>query len=300
MPDPAPSDPSPKHRRRPWLRRLVAYPLFTLLGLLTVRWTSLAESQVFYVPSREPFESLPGCEDVSFPTPDGLLLHGWFVHPRGSKAGPGPWPTILHCHGNAGNISSHIDFSEFLAEDGFAVLIFDYRGYGRSSPASGLTRDKLMVDSTAALDYLLTRRDVDHGRLGAYGVSIGGVFAARLAADRTDVKALCTVATFSSWRGIAADHLPVIGPLMLPGGLDPEDAVAALGGKPYLIVHGAKDEIANVRHAGILESAARSGGVPVTKLIVPGADHNGVMFTDQGEQKAVCEFFERALPSAGR
>lgn len=194
----------------------------------------------------------------------------------------------------------HVEYSEFLADHGIAVLIFDYRGYGRSSPASGLTRNALMEDARAAMAYLKARPEVDPERIGVMGVSLGGVFASRLAVKDASVKALCTVAAFSSWRGIAGDHLPVIGPLILPGGLDPADSVrSARKGLPMLLVHGDRDEIVPVRHAGVLEAAAREAGLDVTTLIVEGASHNSVMFTNQGEQQAVGDFFARALGVPG-
>lgn len=286
-------------RARRWAlaigKRLVVWPLVLLLGVLIVRWMSWAESRVFYVPSREAFPTPWGVEDVTFSGPQGRLLHGWFIPPAGSAREHEPWPVVLHCHGNAGNVSGHIDFSSFLAEHGLAVFIFDYRGYGKSAPASGLTRGQLMEDSRAAMDYLVTRRDIDPARVGVLGVSLGGVFATALAAERPGIRALCTVAAFSKWRGVAGDHVPILGPLLLSGDLNPADSLGKLKGTPVLIVHGELDEIVNVRHARILADAAKSSGVEVTSLIVPNAHHNDVLFTNQGEQDVVAEFFTAAL-----
>ncbi len=276
-------------------KRLVVWPILLVLGVMMVRWMSWAESRVFYVPSREAFPTPLGVEDVTFTGPQGRLLHGWFIPPAKSPQEPGPWPVVLHCHGNAGNVSGHIDFSSFLPEHGVAVFIFDYRGYGKSAPASGLTREQLMEDSRAAMDYLLTRRDIDPARVGVMGVSLGGVFATALAAERPGIRALCTVSAFSTWRGVAADHLPILGPLLLSGDLNPVDSARKLKGTPMLIVHGELDEIVNVRHAAILAEAATSSGAEVTRLIVSKAHHNDVLFTDQGEQDAVGAFFAAAL-----
>lgn len=270
------------------------YPLVIVAAVVVIRWLHIVESRVFYMPSRAAFQTPLGYEDVSIPTPDGLTLHGWFIPPAGAKPGSGPWPTILHCHGNAGNVDSHIDFSSFLTDHGFAVLIFDYRGYGRSSLASGLSRDLLLIDARAALDYLLTRPDVDRERIAAFGVSLGAVFALRLAADRPEVKAICAVSAFSSWSAVAGDHLPVVGPLLIPSGLNPADSARELGAKPLLIVHGDRDEIVNARHAGIIEEAARSGGAVVARFVIPGGDHNGILQTEE-EQRPIVEFFAAAL-----
>src|SRR5262245_28674085 len=68
------------------------------------------ESRLAYFPSREPFDTPRGVEDVTFRSKDGLTLHGWFMPAPG--VGPGaPGAAVLHVHGNAGNIESHADFS---------------------------------------------------------------------------------------------------------------------------------------------------------------------------------------------
>ncbi|QOI99318.1 MAG: alpha/beta fold hydrolase [Phycisphaeraceae bacterium] len=151
--------------------------------VMVVRWTSLAESVAVYHPSRELFETPRGYEDVWIDGPGGVKLHGWFL--RAAGAAPGERrAAVLHAHGNAGRLPDHEGFSSYLAGAGFHVLMFDYRGYGRSSPARLLTREKLLADTLAAYDALATRDDVDAGRIGVYGVSLGGTFALHAAARR--------------------------------------------------------------------------------------------------------------------
>ena len=66
-------------------------------------------------------------EDACFQAADGTRLHGWYV-PR-----PGGRAAVLFCHGNAGNITHRAGVLEMLRDRvGVSVLIFDYRGYGRS------------------------------------------------------------------------------------------------------------------------------------------------------------------------
>ncbi|MCG3121985.1 MAG: hypothetical protein GIKADHBN_00358 [Phycisphaerales bacterium] len=275
------------------MTRVVLWPLLLLLGVLIMRWTSWAESRVFYIPDRAPFATPPEYVDVSIPTPDGLSLHGWLMPPAGNV--PKPWPAVLHCHGNAGNVSLHADFSSFLTDHGIAVLIFDYRGYGRSSAASGLVRDKLLTDSRAALEFLLTQPDIDPARVGALGVSLGGVFASALAGERSEIRAVCLVNAFSSWRGVATDHAPVLGRLFIADGLDPVSNLRSGAGRPVLIVHSERDEIIHPRHAGLLADGARAGGWEATTFIAPGVDHNSVLSEGSDEQRAVAEFFVRTL-----
>src|SRR5688572_495211 len=43
-----------------------------------------------------------------------------------------PKGTIVHFHGNYGNVSSHFPLAVFLLKYGYDVLAFDYQGYGAS------------------------------------------------------------------------------------------------------------------------------------------------------------------------
>lgn len=277
--------------------RIPARALCAIATLLAVlHLSACAESSTFYYPSREPFLTPTGVEDVTFRTAGGLTLHGWFMPARGRTPASPPGPAILHVHGNAGNIASHADFSAFLTDAGLSVLIFDYRGYGRSDPAPRLDRNLLYADTAAALDYLLSRPDVDRARIGVYGVSVGSVFALALAADRPEVRAVAEVSGFSTWRSIAADHLPLIGPLLIPSGLDPVESVARLGTRPLLIVHGQADAIVPPYHADTLARAATQHGVAVEKLLVPGGDHNDLIFESDKARRAIADFFRRHLP----
>src|SRR5687768_16517688 len=47
-------------------------------------------------------------EEVAIPTPDGLRLHGWWV------PAPGARHTLLHLHGNAGNISHRLELLQIF------------------------------------------------------------------------------------------------------------------------------------------------------------------------------------------
>lgn len=288
---------------RPGVRSLrllgvVAITLAVLVGI--VRVTGVAEG-LAYVPSRQPFVTPPGFEDVWFESSDGVKLHAWFmpaVAAPGKAESASPGPAVLHAHGNAGTLADHRSFSEFLTRAGFHVFLFDYRGYGRSDEAGPLRRGKLLLDTQAAMDALAARPEVDPGRIGVMGVSLGGVFTSSLAAQDDRVRALVLVSAFSSWHGVAGDWLPVIGPLLIPSGLDPKIQVAKLGGRPLLIVHGQADEIIDIRHASVLKEAAESASVPVRLRAVPGGDHNSLLQSDPSSREAIVDFFRAGLAPA--
>ena len=103
---------------------------------------------------------------------------------------------MLHLHGNAGTMANHVGFSDFLTHRGVHVLMLDYRGYGKSDIGK-LRRDAVLRDAHAGLDALLARGDV--GRVGVYGVSLGGAFALKLAGERQEVDRVATLSTFSAF-----------------------------------------------------------------------------------------------------
>lgn len=272
-------------------RMVVALGILAVIALITGS-TGMIESVTFYFPSRQPFATERGVEDVSIATPDGKTLHGWFIRARGARPGE-VRPAVLHCHGNAGNISSHVDFSRFLTDRGVHVLIFDYRGYGRSSPARGIRREHLVVDALAAFDALAARPDVDPARIGIYGVSLGGAPALAVATQRP-ARSVCSVSAFTSFPSVASDHVPILARLLIMPGRAPIDDVARLGSRPYLIVHGERDSIVRPRHARELHAAANAGGVPVSLAMIRQADHNDIAEYEQMRTE-VGDFFARTL-----
>lgn len=258
-----------------------------------MRLTGLAES-LFYWPSPGSVTTPVWYEDVEFITPDGVTLHAWFMPARGVEAGERA-PAILHAHGNAGDVASHESFSRFLTDAGFHVLLFDYRGYGQSESGGRPNRDRLTIDTQAALDALIARDDVDTRRVGVLGVSLGGAFALRVAAEDQRVRSVATMSAFSSWWRVANDAAPGFGWLLIPRGVEPERSAAALGDRPLLVMHGLGDNTVRPHHAERLEAAAANAGVPVERWIHPTAGHNDLVQSYTEPRQVLIDFFKRTL-----
>lgn len=282
----------PHLRRRAPLRHAIF--LLALAASAFAVGASGCMERLFFYPDRSPFTTPPGVEDVSFSTPDGLTLHGWFIPPNGRTDDAPPAPAVLHVHGNAGNVSQHLDFCRFLADEGFAVLLFDYRSYGRSDPGP-LRRRRLVSDAHAALDALLARPGIDPTRIAVYGNSLGAVVGLALAAERPEVRAVVSAAAFSRWQRIAADHTGLLGRALIRHGLDAEVSAATLGNRPLLVIHGTADEIVPAYHAERIADSARAARVPVTVFLLEGVTHNDLMLT-RPAQRAVAVFLREALP----
>ncbi len=119
-------------------------------------------------------------DPVAIPTPDGLRLGGTLFRPTS------PNDRAVTIQAATGVKQEYYGrFAAYLAERGFTVLTYDYRGIGRSRPraADGVTpatlrgfaasmRDWAAVDAPAALDFL--EQAAPGAKLIVLGHSFGG------------------------------------------------------------------------------------------------------------------------------
>lgn len=83
-----------------------------------------------------------------------------------------PWAGIVQGPGWLGlkDAKLYLRYHEALTEAGFAVLIFDYRGFGESEGRPDLLRpQEQLEDLINAVTYLTTRDDIDADNIGAFG-----------------------------------------------------------------------------------------------------------------------------------
>ncbi|WP_259643245.1 alpha/beta hydrolase, partial [Pseudomonas syringae] len=104
-----------------------------LLGIFTlVLALTGCSSMLFYPEQGVPFtpdKARLQYQDVNLTAADGTRLHGWWLP---AKEGVPVKGTVLHLHGNGGNLSWHLGGVWWLPEQGYQVLMLDYRGYGES------------------------------------------------------------------------------------------------------------------------------------------------------------------------
>jgi alpha-beta hydrolase superfamily lysophospholipase len=131
-------------------------------------------------------------------------VRGWFVP---LAPGPGPQAAIVLAHGWSKNAADMLPAARALHAAGFAVVLYDARGHGASSKDGPITILKFSADIRACLDYLGTRADVDHRRIGVLGHSLGGAAAILAAAADSRVQALVSCSAFTDPRTITEDLL---------------------------------------------------------------------------------------------
>jgi alpha/beta superfamily hydrolase len=135
-------------------------------------------------------------ENVTFPGGAAdVTLAGTLSLP----AGAGPFPAVVLVTGSGPQdrdeslapltaLRPFALIADALAQAGVAVLRYDDRGVGRSTGDfdAALTED-FRADAAAAIDYLLTREEIDPAQIGLLGHSEGGIIAAMLGASDPDM-----------------------------------------------------------------------------------------------------------------
>jgi alpha-beta hydrolase superfamily lysophospholipase len=161
-------------------------------------------------------------------TADGLALHirGW-----ASAAGAVPRGQVLIVHGLGEHGGRYAHVAEALASAGWAVTAYDQRGHGHSAGATGdvATDDSLLQDLSRVIGTL--RVGAPPGPLVLLGHSLGGLVAARFAAEAL----LPRPAAWS--RGV--DALVLSSPALDPGVNAVQKALLAVVPRvlPHLRVH---------------------------------------------------------------
>ncbi len=236
-------------------------------------------NRFFYFPTRDE-PATPATwgfkyENIGFKSADGTSLHGWFIPAKNPRARG----TVVFSHGNAGSVGHHLGFVMWLAEAGFNVMMYDYRGFGKS--AGSVDRRGIVNDVKAAFAYVAKRRDVDTRRLVSYGHSLGGAKSVT-ALGESPVKGLRAVmieGAFASYQTMARVIGGRLGESLVTDDLAPKDFVGKLSPVPLLVVHGTRDEIVPVSQGRQLFESARQ---PKTLFEVKDGHHGDSLARDQG------------------
>lgn len=204
-------------------------------------------------------------EDLYLPTSDGETVNAFFVRAVGKPLGH-----ILFAHGNAGNIGDRSPVLAMLSAVGFDVLVFDYRGFGRSTgrPDEGGT----YLDARAARDALLAQPGVDPDRVVYLGKSLGGGVLMELATAYPPA-GLILVSTFTGLRDAANAVYPFLPKVFVPDAYPSLRRIRRLR-CPLLVMHGDADELLPVRMGRALFAAAPE---PKQLIIYPGGAHNDLV-----------------------
>ena len=210
---------------------------------------------------------------------DGLNIRGELYLPK--RGSSGPFPGLIVCHGIPAKGKEPGDrgypsLAESFCRQGFEVLIFNFRGAGWSEgnfDILGWARDL-----EGGLDFFIHRPEVDPARIFLLGFSGGAAVSIYVTARRTEISALVSCASPAEFQDLLGGQgridflshcrdVGIIKDSKFPVSLDewtdgfrivqPLDWVERIPPRPFLIIHGKKDDIVDVSHAGNLYDRVR-------------------------------------------
>jgi alpha-beta hydrolase superfamily lysophospholipase len=250
----------------------------------------LFEEHLIYFPGRslDPKPTDLGLEydEVWLTAADGVRVNGWALPPPGATRG---W--VLYSHGNADTMAIRVGIMKPLVERGLGVLLYDYRGYGRSEgrpDEEGTYRDaEVMLAETM-------RRAGEARRVFLMGESLGGGVSYELAVRHPELAGLITTSTFTSIPDMVVALLKIPALRRIVRTQYDNLAKVARITLPRLVLHGTRDELVPYRMGETLRDASRP---PADFLAIAGAGHNDIFDVDpDGAYGALFGFIDRHLP----
>ena len=135
----------------------------------------------------------------------GVAVPVTYVQPVVAEGESFPLVVMLHGHGGTRNeAGGYTLVAEGLAARGIASIRMDFPGCGDSTESfANNNLSNMLLDIQASRDFALTRPQVDKGRLGLLGYSMGGRLALLHAAAAGDYEAV-TVWTPAGQNGAAS------------------------------------------------------------------------------------------------
>ncbi|MFQ5647107.1 MAG: alpha/beta hydrolase [bacterium] len=207
-------------------------------------------------------------KEVWFESEDGTRLNGWFLKK------PGAAGSLLWLHGNAGNLTDCLEALEGMRRAlSLNILIFDYRGYGKSE---GFPWEKaLYQDSEAAL--ALLKSLTPNQPVFLYAHSLGVAVGIELSLRHPFTGAIYE-SGFTSLYDMGKLTYPWLPIRLLAGKKFLSVAKVSRIFFPKLFIHGSADEVVPFRQGERLFAAAAE---PKRFYRVPEGDHNNNHLIDR-------------------
>ena len=196
----------------------------------------------------------------------GLTATAQLLLPKGAA---GRVPAVLCPPGHGGGMNQVMDengiykrYPFALVERGMAVLVPEHIGFGERAGPPGNDRlanhalfyhalafmgenamGYLLWDLMRALDVLQSLPEVDGGRIGCYGLSLGGEMTLLLAACDTRVRVACVSGFLTSYRStfLNVNHCGCGYAFQLGRRLEHQDIAALIAPRPLVVESGTRD-----------------------------------------------------------
>ncbi len=222
-------------------------------------------------------------EEITVITKDKTALSCWLI-----KAAPPANGTVIYLHGVADCKIDGIRLAKLLHEHHFHVFLYDSRRHGNSEGKFCTYGFFEKYDLISIIDYLQSRNDIELGRIGLFGTSMGGAIALQAAAIDRRIAAVVSENSFATLRTIFDDYQRRI--IKLPfhylrnivikrsermasfkaNDVSPLAAVAAVS-IPLLFIYGKNDGLIGYKYSLMLYDEAHE---PKELFPIENASHN--------------------------
>lgn len=193
-------------------------------------------------------------------------------------------PSVTHFYGEA----------KLVAEAGYASILVDARGHGKSEGDKITFAIDDVKDVDATVNYIKGHQRYDDLPIIVMGLSMGGATAINAGSLNQDIDGIIALSPFSSWTDVCIDTVEVhgwprwIGELLRPGivihgflrhGMDffriaPEKTIQQAGDKPILILRSRDDAVVTLQNQDRLDNSYNGSNMDV--IIKDGDDHHVV------------------------
>jgi pimeloyl-ACP methyl ester carboxylesterase len=296
--------------RKPGRYRFARRALIAVVAALAVYWV-VFPAAFSIVATQKPRATIEAVdlgrpyEQVTLLTSDGLELVAWYVPSVNGAA-------VIAFPGRTGPV----EHARMLARHGYGVLLLDMRGQGESEGDANAFGWGSAKDLDAAIAYLQARSDVEEGRIGGLGLSVGGEQLLEAAAGNPGLKAVVSegagwrsvresfaredVSVWQVWLQVPQDAVLTAATAVLSGDPPPpslEDLVSRIAPRPVLFVYGEKD---NGGERALTPAYYEAAAPPKQLWEVPGAGHTGgIDARPQEYERRIVAFFDAALLGSG-
>lgn len=273
--------------------------------LITVFFLSGCLNSRFYEPRQIIYDTPENhglnYENVSFKSHDGTVLSGWLIKAVGKPVG-----TIIHFHGNYGNISYYLKQIAWLPAEGFNVFTFDYRGYGKSEGTP--ERFGVYQDSVAAMEFITSKAGINHDNLLIFAQSLGGTNAISVVGNNnfSGIRAMAVEGTFFSYRTEANDainlavkrkigNIPCLSLQILPvsflavsDSYSPRYYIENAAPIPVLFIHCKDDKYVGHHHSKLLYDKAKE---PKELWLIKNCEHLDLFTKSKKYREKLAAYF---------
>lgn len=227
-----------------------------------------------------------------FAVDDTVRLNAWHL------TQPDAQGTVLFFGGNGFYLVQSLGYIQALTRHPLNVMMFDYRGYGRSEGTPSVSA--LKRDALAAYRQVRNRMGVPADRIIVHGHSLG-TFLATFVGTEQEVGGVVLenpATDVNDWvKGLAPWYVRLFLSFEIDGDLRGEsnlERVRRMAGTPLLTVGGAQD---NVTAPGMARELHQEAATPDKDLVIVEEGGHNRLYEATAYQAAYRQFLDRALSS---